>query len=219
MKEEPTRSPQDSWAARTCGPQPSGANPSQKTERVCVNRGSCIFRTRQTTTRARGLLCGQIESRKSRCANEKNFQASSVARHPRCTASASWGRIETLGKNALRTAWSQTSPQARYCSRRGEGRDGDVRRCELESLSGSPGAEPRETARPRPAAPSRGLRGATARDSPQSRPGRPARPARCPGSWGRGSHGRSRCGPSRFCGGSRSTPPCPSHLWCWRFPP
>lgn len=50
---------------------------------------------------------------------------------------------------------------------------------------------------------------------PRRPPGLTALSRRCPGSWGQGSRGRSGWSRIPSCGEFRSTPPCPTRLWCW----
>lgn len=50
---------------------------------------------------------------------------------------------------------------------------------------------------------------------PRPPPGPTALSRRCPGSWGQDSHGQSGWSRILSCGGSRSTPRCPTRLWCW----
>lgn len=50
---------------------------------------------------------------------------------------------------------------------------------------------------------------------PDRPPGRRAPLGRCPSSWSRGSRGRSDWIRILSCGGSRSTPQCPTRPWCW----
>lgn len=57
---------------------------------------------------------------------------------------------------------------------------------------------------------------------PRSHPGPTVLSTHCPGSWGPGSRGLSGWNRIPSCGGSRSTPPCPTRPWCsmcrwWRW--